>query len=549
MSLMIDRRLLLKAGALGLGALAVPGAAQLLAARGFTHNVASGEPRARSVMLWTRYLPEAGGSGRISWQVSDSADFGRIVADGVATASEEHDFCVKPVAEGLQPGRWYYFRFRDARGQFSPVGRTRTLPEGAVQSFRLGLFSCSNLGFGWFNAYAHAAARRDIDLMVHVGDYLYEYQRGRYPGAEETLPGRVLEPATEIVRLADYRLRFAAYRADPDLQRLHQYFPMVAMWDDHESANDSWENGAQNHQPATEGEWAERKGASVRAYREWMPVSDDPYESYEIGDLATLFRPETRLTGRSRPGYLQAILRNQPDRQAALAAFRDGPWQDPARTLMGPQQEAWLAEGLRRSTGRGAKWQVIAQQVIMGTLAVPPEAANWLGPNATDGERAFLANGLDAGRAGLPFNHDQWDGYPQARRRLLGAALEADANLVVLSGDSHNAWAFDLDLDGHRAGIELAGTSVTSPGHESEFTGVAPDAMVRATVARNRQLKWANLHQRGYATLHLTPQRATAEWLFLRTIREHTPTLAGRHVMTSARGSNRFGQATRAGGV
>ncbi len=538
---MIDRRLLLKAGTLGLGTLAFPGAAQILAARGFTHNVASGEPGARSVMLWTRYLPGAGESGRISWQVSPSADFGRIVADGVVAASEEHDFCVKPVAAGLAPGRWYYFRFRDARGRLSPVGRTRTLPEGPVASFRLGLFSCSNLGFGWFNAYAHAAARRDIDLMVHVGDYLYEYNRGRYPTAAEALAGRIVEPASEIIRLADYRLRFAAYRSDPDLQRLHQYFPMVAMWDDHESANDSWENGAQNHTPDREGGWAERKAASVRAYREWMPVSNETWESYEIGDLATLFRPETRLTARSRSFYLREVLDNQPDRAAALVRFRDGPWQDPARTLMGPQQEAWLADGLRRSVRRGAKWQVLAQQVIVGSLLMPPEASGWLGPNPTGSFRAFVANAVDAGRAGLPSGLDSWDGYPAARRRLFRSALDADANLVVLSGDSHNAWAFDLDLDGHRAGIEIGGTSVTSPGNEDDFPGVDPAIAVRATVARNRQLKWANLHQRGYATLELTPQRATAEWLFMRTIREHMPALAGRHAMSSARGSNRYG--------
>jgi len=541
MTIAIDRRLLLKAGTLGLGALAVPGVAQVLAARGFTHNVASGEPRQNSVMLWTRYVPGRGGSGRLSWQVSPSADFGRIVAQGSVTAGEEHDHCVKPVARGLAPGRWYFYRFRDARGQFSPVGRTRTLPEGPVARFTIGLFSCANLGFGWFNAYGHAAARRDIDLVCHVGDYLYEYQRGRYPDAAEAVAGRIFEPASETVRLADYRLRFAAYRADPDLQRLHRLFPMIAMWDDHESANDSWEGGAQNHQPATEGDWADRKTASMRAYREWMPVSDDPWEDYEIGDLATLFRPETRLTARSRSNYLQAILRNQPDRAAALAAFRDGPWQDPARTLMGPRQEAWLANGLRRSVGRRAKWQVIAQQVIMGALAAPREAGAWLGPEATDGFRAFVANAIDAGQVGLPFNHDSWDGYPQARRRLLQSAREADANLVILSGDSHNAWAFDLDLDGRAAGIEIAGTSVTSPGNESDFTAVAPAEMVRATLARNPQLKWANLHQRGYATLALTPERATAEWLFLDTIRRRSTRIAARHRMTSVRGTNRFG--------
>ena len=355
MSMTMDRRTILKAGALGLGLMAVPGAAQLVAARGFTHNVASGEPGPRSVMLWTRYVPPAGRGGRLSWQVAADAGFGRILAHGEIEASEEHDFCVKPIADGLAPGRWYYYRFRDAAGHFSPVGRTRTLPEGPTARFALGLFSCSNLPFGWFNAYGHAAARRDLDLMVHVGDYLYEYQQGHYPDPGEETPGRILAPATEIVHLADYRLRYAAYRSDPDLQRLHQMFPMVAMWDDHESANDSWEGGAQNHQPDSEGPWAARKAAAVRAYREWLPVNEATWESYEIGDLASIFRPETRLTARSRQLTYAAALRGQSDRQAALTRFRDGPWQDPARTLMGAEQEAWLAQAMRASVRRGVR--------------------------------------------------------------------------------------------------------------------------------------------------------------------------------------------------
>ena len=541
MTLMIDRRLLLKVGTLGLGALAVPGAAQILAARGFTHSVASGEPGPHKVMLWTRYVPGAGDSARLAWQISRNADFARVASEGMVTAEAEHDYCVKPVAEGLRPGEQYYYRFRDAAGGFSPVGRTRTLPDGRVRRFRIALFSCSNMPFGWFNAYGHAAARGDIDLVVHVGDYLYEYQRGHYPDPGEALPGRLIEPASEILRLADYRMRFAAYRADPDLQRLHRMFPMVAMWDDHESANDSWEGGAQNHQPDTEGPWPDRKAASMRAYREWMPVGDDAWEDYDIGDLATLLRPETRLTGRSRQLGFGAALRGQRDRAAALAAFRDGPWRDEARSLMGSEQEAWLAGALRRSTARGARWQLLAQQVVMGSVALPSEAASWLRPDASAEDRGRIATGLDAARAGLPFNLDSWDGYPAARRRLLRAALDADANLVVLSGDSHNAWAFDLDLDGAAAGVEFAGHSVTSPGYESELPAVDPREIARAAIARNPQLKWADMSRRGYTTIELSPERATAEWLFLDTVRQRSTRLAGRHRMSVARGANRLG--------
>lgn len=541
MSFAMDRRLLLKAGTLGLGALAVPGVAQALAVRGFTHNVASGEPGQRSVMLWTRYVPAGGDTARLSWQVSPSSDFARIEADGTIVAEEAHDFCVKPVVEGLRPGRWYFYRFRDAAGAWSPVGRTRTLPEGRVGAFKIALFSCSNLRFGWFNAYAHAAARRDVDLVVHVGDYLYEYQEGRYPEAGEALAGRTILPASEIVRLADYRLRYASYRADPDLQQLHRMFPVISMWDDHETANDSWEGGAQNHQPDSEGPWAERKRAAVRAYREWLPVSDDPWEDYDIGDLATLFRPETRLTARSRQLGYTALLRDQNDRAGTLARFRDGPWRDEARTMLGSEQEAWLAGALRRSTGRAARWQVLAQQVIVGSLAMPPEAATWLRPEDPASERAFFRNLIDAGQAGLPFGLDSWDGYPAARRRLLRSALDANANLLVLSGDSHNAWGFDLDLEGTRAGVEFAGQSVTSPGYETDLPHVAPEEITRAAMARNPQMKFGEMSRRGYVTVTLTPERATGEWLFLDTIRQRSTRIAGRHAMSVRRGANRFG--------
>jgi alkaline phosphatase D len=517
MSIEIDRRLLLKAGALGLGALAVPGAAQVLGGRGFSHGVASGEPRQNSVMLWTRYLPGRGETGRLSWQVSPSADFGRILAQGPVTAEDEHDHCVKPVATGLAPGRWYFYRFRDARGRSSPVGRTRTLPEGPTERFRIGIFSCANMGFGWFNAYAHAAARRDLDLLLHLGDYFYEFEQGRYPADAERIAGREIEPLTEVATLAGYRLRHAAYRRDPDLQRLHQFFPMVMMWDDHESANDSWHGGAVNHQPETEGPWAVRKAAAKRAYREWLPVSEQDWDSYEIGDLATLFRPETRLTARSEPLSLAAVLGHGGDPAAALVAFRDGPWRDPARTMMGPAQEAWLAGGFRRSVAAGTKWQLLGQQVIMGTA------------------------GLAASRAGLPFNLDRWDGFPAARERLLRSALDADANLVVLSGDSHNAWGFDLALGGDAAGVEFAGQSVTSPGYETYLSWIDPADLARVSVAFNPGLKWMDASRRGYMILELTPERATGEWLLLNTVRQRSTAIASRHSMTTARGANRLG--------
>jgi alkaline phosphatase D len=537
MTLALDRRLLLKAGTLGLGALAAPAMARLTAARGFAHGVASGEPGQRSVMLWTRHVP----GGRLHWQVSPTPDFRRIVAEGTAIAEAEHDYCVKPVATGLRPGRWYHYRFRDDRGSVSEVGRTRTLPEGRTDRFALGIFSCANLPFGYFNAYAHAAGRRDLDLVVHLGDYLYEYPRGTYPSEREAMAGRSIEPAGEAVALADYRLRYAAYRSDPDLRELHRLFPMVMMWDDHETANDSWSGGAENHDPKTEGPWSARKSAARRACREWLPVSDDEWEAYEIGDLATLFRPETRLAGRSEPPDYARIVAGAKDMRAALAAFRDKSWHDEGRTMLGSEQEAWLAGGFKRSVAAGTRCQLLAQQTVMGYLVLPPEAKGWIAPEAPEFLRRRAALATAAAELGLPLNLDSWDGYPAARVRLLQSASDAGANLLVLSGDSHNAWAFDLPYGGAPSGAEFAVPSVTSPGFEAYAPRIPPAEISRALVARNGQLRWAETSRRGYLSLTLTRDRADGEWHFLETVRARSTRLAASHAMSVRRGSNRFG--------
>jgi alkaline phosphatase D len=538
--LQLDRRRLLQLGAFGTGALAIPGTAVALAtARGFTHNVASGEPGHDRVMLWTRFVPAGGGDAQLEYQLSDSPEFGRIMARGAATARAERDHCTSAVADGLQPGQWYFYRFRAADGSVSPIGRTRTLPDGPLAAFTIATFSCANLPFGWFNAYAHAAERRDIDLVLHVGDYLYEYQRGRYPSAGQALAGRLFEPAEEMIELADYRLRYASYRTDPDLQRLHQLFPMVMMWDDHESANNSFRDGAENHQPETEGDWNRRKAAAMRAAREWLPLSDNAFETYQIGDLATLFRPETRLTARSEPLDINGLA-GATDAAAALAALRDGRWRDPSRTMLGPAQEQQLAGAFRRSAAQGTRWQVLGQQVVVGTSSLSPTIAEWASAGGSAESRRKTALNLAAAEAGLPFNLDAWDGYPAARDRLLRSALDANANLIVLSGDTHNAWAFDLDLGGSAAGVEFGGQSVTSPGIEGSLPKIDPQVVAGTLVAHNRQLKWANTRNRGYMTLQLTPERATSEWLFLDTVRRRSTMLAGSHKLTVNRGSKRL---------
>ncbi|MAO05312.1 MAG: alkaline phosphatase, partial [Citromicrobium sp.] len=237
---------------MGAGLLAMPLSAQV-GAKGFTHGIASGEPSQDGVLLWTRFV--GSNEAKLAWQVSDNAEFTRVLAEGETLAAPGKDWCAKAQVSGLDPDSWYYYRFIGPDGSRSAVGRTRTLPQGPTGRFRMGVFSCSNLGFGYFNAYGHAAQANDLDLLVHLGDYYYEYDAQHYPSPDQIVPGRIDAPENEIVQLADYRLRHATYRADPDLQRLTQLYPMILVWDDHETANDSWEGGAQNHQPETEGPW------------------------------------------------------------------------------------------------------------------------------------------------------------------------------------------------------------------------------------------------------------------------------------------------------
>jgi len=533
MVLDIDRRSLVLGGGLGLGALLFApgkGLAELVAARGFTHNVASGEPAADSMLLWTRYVP-AGGDDivRLDAEIALDREFTRIVSGGSVQTGAYRDWTAKITLDGLKPGTVYWYRFIAPGGSKSPIGRTKTLPAGKADRFGLAVFSCSNLPFGWFNAYGHAAERTDLDLWMHVGDYIYEYGDATYHG--RSVDGRGLEPDHEILSIADYRLRYACYRADPDLQRLHQIAPMVAFWDDHESANDSWEGGAQNHQPATEGDWNPRRAAAMQVYREWMPVSDEPWKDYKIGSLATLYRTESRLLARTRQADIGAAFR-APDPDAALKTFRDGVWQDPSATMLGSTQESWLAHAMKANA---PAWQLIGMGTIIGRTLMPEAAMGWLRSDLSTHAVAGFRNNIRAAKIGLPMWMDRWDGYPAARTRLLKAAQQADADLVMLSGDSHNAWAYSLAEGGHPAGVEFAGHSVTSGGLESNFAA-DPKIVADGFVSTNPELKWADTSRRGYMMMEIRPERVTGEWLFMQTIQSRTTALSGTHRMHVERG-------------
>ncbi len=542
MTINIDRRRLLIGASLGLGALLLPVgrvfAAEMQAAKGFTHNVASGEPGPDSLLLWTRYVP-ADNLDEITLQVELASDrtFASVVAGASVRTGAYRDWTAKLTLAGLQPGQTYWYRFIAPDGSHSPVGRSRTLPVGDVAGFKLGLFSCANLPMGWFNAYAHAAQREDMDLWLHVGDYLYEYGIAAYK-TQDRIAEREVMPAHdhEMISLLDYRLRFACYRADPDLQALHQNVAMVALWDDHESANDSWEGGAQNHQPATEGDWNARKAAAMQAYREWMPVSEEPWKAYRIGNLGTLYRTESRLIGRTQPADIGSAYLAGTD--AALEAFRDGPWQDPSATMLGLEQEAWLHQAMA-DNARTSQWQLVGMGTILGRTLMPPQTLGMLRSDASERTAQAFRNNIRGTRLGLPMWMDRWDGYPAARARLLRAAQQADAELVMLSGDSHNAWAYSLQQDSQPAGVEFAVQGVTSGGIEGSL-GAAPADVARAFMATNPELSWCDTSRRGYALLDITPQRINGEWIFVRDIKARGTATDGSHRMQVERGRRAF---------
>nr|WP_310523502.1 alkaline phosphatase D family protein [Polymorphobacter sp.] len=535
MRLDLDRRAFFTASAAGLLLPARPALAGLWADKGFTHGVASGDPGPDSIKLWTRYAATDGRDVVLKVEVATDYGFSTIIARVEAIAGPATWGTAQARLTGLPPGGWLFYRFTAPDGSTSPIGRTRTLPSGPLSRFNIAVFSCANKPFGWFNAYAHAAARDDIDLVVHLGDYLYEYMRGIYPNAAETLPGRDIEPGNEMVRLDDYRQRYASYRVDPGLQELHRLFPMISIWDDHEFANDTWKKGAENHQ-ADEGDWAARKATAMQVHAEWLPGPDRIWQRYDIGNLVSLITLDTRAEGRDQQLDLGAGLK---DGKPGLTAFKDGPWSDKNRTLLGTEQEKWFADTLKASVKSGQKWQLVAQQIVMGNIFTPKGAVSWLAPDAGKRAQGFVNGGILAAQAGIPGNMDSWGGYPQARKRLLKAAQAANADMVVISGDSHNAWAFNLDESGKPAGVEFAGQSVTSPGYESALA--ADPALIRAgLVAANPEMTWCDTSRRGYLTVAFTPETARCDWVFMSTIRDRTLTTTTPQAATVQRGKRKM---------
>jgi alkaline phosphatase D len=508
----------------------------------FLHGVASGDPQSDRVILWTRATPSRDEALQLRWQVATDAAFTSVVAQGTTSTGAERDYTVKVDAAGLQPGTRYFYRFSFGAGSHSPVGRTRTLPGGAVQQVKLAVFSCANYPRGYFNAYADAATLADVDAAVHLGDYLYEYPKDGYASGNAAALGRVSVPQTETLALADYRRRHAQYKTDTDLQALHAAVPMIAVWDDHEIANDTWRNGAENHTEASEGSFAARKAAALQAYHEWMPTRlpdaaqpDRIYRSFDFGSLVSLHMLDTRLVGRD----LQLDIAGYVTANGFDAARFTADVTAADRQLLGTAQTAWLQARLQAST---ATWQVLGQQVLMGRMLIPAPIAlqqvsvaqyadiatrAQTNPGSlTPQEQAILA------QPSIPYNLDAWDGYAAARETVLGAARTLDKNLVVLAGDTHNAWASDLqDAQGSQVGVEFATPGVTSPGLEEVLVGQDPAQLAAGLTQLIGPLQYCDAHRRGYMVVTATASDVRAEWRYVSTIDSRSFTVASDPVL------------------
>jgi len=478
----------------------------------FRHGVASGDPLGDRVILWTRVTPPDGAAPapvEVRWRIATDERLSQIVAQGTARTGSERDFTVKVDAGGLRAGRPYYFAF-EAEGDRSPVGRTRTLPAGGIDRVRLALVCCANYPAGYFNVYRCVSNRDDLDAVVHVGDYIYEFENGRYGEGSGLL--RIPEPRKEAVTLSDYRIRYATYRSDPDLQEAHRRHPFIAVWDDHELTNDAWLGGAVNHNPDQgEGDWPTRRAAAYKAYLEWMPIREAPgsdvhlYRSFRFGSLFDLIMLDTR------------GLRDRQVGSGDIEALAD-----PRRSILGAPQETWLFNELRTSQRAGSAWRVLGQQVMFSRLGQP-------------GRGALIP--------------DSWDGYQAARDRVVDfLAAERVSDVAILSGDMHSSWAFDVarnPWDGYdRAGQGSLAVELVAPAISSPPLFTSPEMRDRSALLRALlpHLKFLEGENRGYVLLDITRQQLRGEWYFVPSVLERSPAERRAAAFVCERGSTHLAE-------
>ncbi|MEL7118531.1 MAG: alkaline phosphatase D family protein [Bacteroidota bacterium] len=457
----------------------------------FYHSVASGDPLEDAVIIWTRITPEFEGTVEGKWMVAKDVNMTEVVKEGTFETDVDKDYTVKVDVTGLETNTYYYYQF-EALEKKSPVGRTKTIPEGTVDQLQFAIVSCSNFEAGFFNAFGRIAELENIDAVLHLGDYIYEYAQGVYG---DTTLGRLHLPNKEIIELQDYRTRYSQYRLDEDFQKAHQMHPFITIWDDHEITNNSYQTGAQNHQPEEEGDYNIRKGLARQAYYEWLPIRDNEekhlYRSFSYGNLVDLIMLDERLAGRS----------------AQVDSITQAGFDSPERSMLGKEQLAWFKEELSNSD---AQWKLIGNLVIFSKLDI--SALGWRGV----------------------INTDAWDGYPAEQNDIISYIKSNKIeNVIFVTGDTHRAWAFEVPetIDAYKVdstatvAIEFGATSITSA-NTDERVGVDTVLMIEKRSMDpeyNPHMKYNNQRDHGYILLTLSSSEATAQFRVVQSIREKTP--------------------------
>ncbi len=542
----------------------------------FKYGVASGDPLADRVILWTHAkIADSTNSVWLTWQVAADNAFATVVQTGRVQTTEASSFTAKVDVTGLTAGTSYFYRFVDDAGVISTVGTTRTLPASNATSVKFAVFSCALYSEGFFNVY-DAAAKSDAQYAIHLGDYLYEYGSDpkKFGNADAVTLGRVTVPANDMVSLSDYRARYALYRSDPNLQALHAKMPWITIWDDHEFANNAWVGGAENHNPLTQGDWLTRKAIAAKIYHEWMPIRTPDaanllkiYRSFDFGNLLSLHMLDTRIEGRDQQ------YDNFGDADGGVTRYVTGltSGTDAARRMISTTQQSWLTSSISSST---ASWQFLGNQDIMARMWFPASVLQAYATAATNptGVTSAISNYLTAKatRAAasntaltptqtallsapkIPYNLDSWDGYPSNREAVLQAIKVQKKRLVTLSGDSHNAWFANLTtLAGEKVGVEFAASSVTAPGFESVGLGAMASSLdgsalvaqlgsaaVGAGLGLVDDLNYCDTIRRGYLLMTVTSDAVKGEYVFVSTVKSATYTAAvGKTINVSAAGT------------
>jgi len=485
----------------------------------FHHGVASGDPLEDRVILWTRVTPQKPGPVETILEISESENFNKVVFSKKLQTSSLSDYTIKydfVAKRYCNSDKWFFYRFRIGN-TISDIGKSKTFSTN-TSVVKIGIFSCSNYPAGYFNAYEAAAKKNDLDLWLHLGDYLYEYPMGGYATNDAEKLGRVPKPLHEMISLSDYRQRHAQYKLDQGSKALHKNAPLIAVWDDHEFSNDAWKRGAENHSgDGSEGDFYARRSAAIKAYYEWMPIREQQnkrriFREFKIGKLIHLLMLDTRQYARDK--------QIQPKEYLTESGFNQAKFYDELnsknRELIGSEQLAWIEDSVFKTD---AVWTIFGQQVLMAKLKFP-DLSKMI---ASEEIPSFLKPYLKFLGLGIPSNLDAWDGYPAERNKLYKLMNSANKKFISLAGDTHNSWVSELeDLSGKKVGVELGAPSVTSPGI-TDILNLDRRKFINSIVKINKELKWMDPSNRGYLSLDCGKNKIIASFNFIKELERINP--------------------------